>query len=208
MKSIVKAAAVVLTATFALAGPAQATVIFGSAPGEGGWGTVKFNHSGGDLIIDVFARYLPMTQNSFGIRDSYMSLFIDDGSSLNSFTGAHVASNDDFFGADLNGSVAAGPQGRGDSYLSLESLAAGSYLVTLSYCCNTFDAVRDVRTLSSGILYSGLFFGGDYRLDFSSTVTVTALDGVALVPAPGAALLLSVGLLGLAARRRAMGGVV
>lgn len=154
-----------------LAGSVSAEMVYdGSVTGpSGSWGFVDFYYGGGDLAIDSWASGFTKGPTGGGIDDIYLSLFSNNGSSRNGFTGAFIASNDD------SGGFGDGSTSGADSYLSLPSLSEGYYTLAVSRCCNNFASVRNESVLNSGI-------GGnrDFRLTFSSAVTI----GVAPEPLP------------------------
>ena len=93
MKSVLGAVAALVFVAVTVQS-ASATVLNRSVPGVELWDHVFFNHSGGDLIIDILARDFNGGPNE-GIHDSLIILFEDDGSPIGALTGAFVALDDD-----------------------------------------------------------------------------------------------------------------
>lgn len=158
-----------------LAGSVSADVVFdGSVSGpNGSWGFVDFFYAGGNLSIDAWASGFTKGPTGAGIEDIYLSLFANNGSSRTNFTGSFITSNDD------SGGYGDGSTSSLDSFLSLPSLGEGYYTLAVSRCCSNFSSVRNESVLSSGI-------GGnrDFRLTFSSDVTIGAAPEPLPEPAP------------------------
>lgn len=150
--------------------PSPRVIVNGTVAGpNGSWGFVEFEHRGGRLEIDALAHGFSAGPTGQGIDDIFLSVFQNDGSPLSAFTGAFIGANDDSNGfTDGSASTL-------DSYLNLEGVAAGSYLVAISHCCNGFNGVRNEDLLVSGI-HDNL---RDYRLTFGPNVT-----SASVVPEP------------------------
>ncbi len=189
-------------ASFGLLAPAQANIVIGSVARSGQWGTIQFDYTGGDLIIDSLANGYTGGPTGSGIDDITLTLLIDNGSPLTAFTGPLVAFNDDrspSFGID-------GSTSSRDSTLTLPTLASNSYLLAIGHTPKQFSG-----DISSGSAIAAS--AADYKITFSADVFITALDGIstlqtpatATIPEPAPFALLGFGLLGLGVLRKRRG---
>lgn len=177
-----------------------ATVHVGTVGGSGEWGIVRFTHGGGTLTINVYANGFTSGPTGEGIDDSYLTLLVDDGSPLTAFTGTFVGENDDSFDPEAS---ADGSTIFVDSFLDAGNLSAGTFLLAISHCCQSFNESRDIRQDS---LIREPFL--DYQLTFSRDVAIDGSEpSSGNVPEPTTALLSALALASLAAirRRRAPG---
>lgn len=171
--------------------PASANSVDGTVPAANEWGHVFFTHGGGALSIDILARDWTGGPTGSGVDDSFIKLFVDDGSPIGALTGSFVSENDDSSG------FADGSTSTLDSLLEFADLPAGNYVLTIGHCCSFGDETGARSNSSSGIHTDddGPLFG-DFRVTFTPDL---ATD---LVPLPGTLALLGAGLLGVAWRRR------
>ncbi|ARD45442.1 hypothetical protein A3Q33_14785 [Colwellia sp. PAMC 21821] len=168
-----------------VSGFANAGLIVDDSVGDGEWGTVFFNWTGGTIDINGFGDGYATGLTGVGADDIFFTLLENDGSDLSAFTGAFVTSNDDSnaLGWDADGSTSGL-----DSYISNFNLNAGSYLLTISHCCTAFSgSINDNSGMHQGT--------NDYRISFSDGATLTS------VPEPSTLAIFALGIMGLASRR-------
>jgi len=147
-----------------------ATVVQGTAGGDGLWGFVQFTHPGGNLTIDLLANGWTGGPVGLGIGDTYITLHTDDGSPFSAFTGTKIGENDDPLNYPMNG-TADGSTSPFDSWISIPGLSAGNYLLTIGYCCAAFAGDS---TADSGINPPAL----DFQVTFSQNVTIKSVSGM------------------------------
>ncbi|MBN8988838.1 MAG: PEP-CTERM sorting domain-containing protein [Rhizobiales bacterium] len=135
-----------------------AAVVDRSVSANIGWDYVNFFYSGGNLSIDILASGWTGGPTGHGIADSWIQLFVDDGSQIGNLTGALLGTNDDHGGV-FDGSISGL-----DSFLAV-NLAAGNYILAVASCCH-YGSEADARTATNSSA------SGDYRVTFSDGVTV------------------------------------
>ncbi len=156
--------------SFGFPGTANSTVVIDKVFGDTQWGIIQFDHFGGDLTIDIFADGFTGGPLGIGIDDPYLTLRLDDGSPLSSFTGSLIAVNDDSNPAESIDESTSWL----DSLLVLPNLSENSYLLAIGQCCLIFTNTGEA---------SGVFgFNQDFQITFSTDVFITALNGVSVVP--------------------------
>jgi hypothetical protein len=140
-----------------------------------------------NLSVDILASSWTGGPTGSGISDSWIQLFVNNGSPIGNLTGALLATNDDSSLTFADGSVSVL-----DSFLTV-NLAAGNYILAVASCCH-FGAEADARTATNSSA------SGDYRVTFSDGVTVAGA-----VPEPSTWAMMMLGFAGvgfLAYRRR------
>ena len=163
---------------------ANAALVVDLTIDEDEWGVIKFDWTGGEITINGLAKDWAGGSTGYGLWDSYFSLFENDGSQLNSFTGEHIRNNDDSVvsGWDADGSTS------GLDSMIRQTLSSGSYILFIGDEGGNFESVRDISEFSDSD-------GGDIRITFS--------DGASLqkVSEPYTVAIFLLGLFGIVLRR-------
>jgi PEP-CTERM motif len=181
VRTTLAAVACVAAASSAVAVP---TVLSRSISADGAFDYLYFAHSGGALTVDLWANGYTAGPNN-GLDDSYLGIFVNNGSAIGALTGALMGLNDDSGSGFGDGTTSAL-----DSYLNFASLAAGNYLMVVGHCCVGEAAMR---SNSNSNVHDG---NRDYQVTFAQGVTVHG------VPEPTSLLLAGAALFALRATRR------
>ena len=181
VRASLTALACAAAASSAMATP---TVLSRSVAAPGAFDYLYFSHGGGALTVDIWGNGYTAGPND-GLNDSYLGIFVDNGSAVGALTGALMGLNDDSGSGFGDGTTSAL-----DSYLNFGSLAAGNYLMVVGHCCVGEAAMR----ANGNSNVHGSF--RDYQVTFAQGVTVQG------VPEPTSLLLAGAALLALRVSRR------